>query len=289
LANLVQVKGINGELDMLNNNMKTPYSDQFSLGMRNTVGQWNTSAAIAYIHSMDGFAFTLGNRHADGSWWNANGQAWGEAPPGFGALILGNNGIETKTTQLLLSADKPYTKESGWSVSVAYTFSHAIGNRGGDEHYSFDAPWIQDYPFISLASVPKHRLVMTGIYDLPWGITASAKLTLSTPPPINAAINRDAYGGSLSDGMPLVLAVSAPGTLGVRQLDLSLSKDMHVTEHVTVQVRGDLINAFNASNLSGYNILWGNGGVLNPQVSTQPYGSQFTPPRTLFLSARVMF
>jgi hypothetical protein len=56
-----------------------------------------------------------------------------------------------------------------------------------------------------------------------------------------------------------------------------------------VQVRADLINAFNNDNLNGYNIKWGSGGVLNPQVSLQPYGSQFTPPRTLFMSVRVMF
>ena len=110
-------------------------------------------------------------------------QPWGHTPPGFGALIIGNNGIETKTTQLLLSAEKPYTKESGWGFTAAYTFSHAKGNRGGDEHYSFDAPTIDAYPFIDLKAVPRHRLVMTGIYDLPWGFTASAKVTLATPPP----------------------------------------------------------------------------------------------------------
>ena len=78
------------------------------------------------------------------------GRRWDHNPPGFGGLILGDNGIETKTTQLLLSADKPYTKESGWGVSAAYTYSHAIGNRGGDEHYAFDYARIGDYPYISL-------------------------------------------------------------------------------------------------------------------------------------------
>lgn len=288
LATLVTSNVRNGEIDLLNNDLVTPYSDQFSLGMRNKVGEWNTSATVAYIHSKEGFVFTLGNRYPNGDFFQDGSQPWGHSPPGFGALIIGNNGIETKTTQLLLSADKPYTKESGWGVSAAYTFSHATGNRGGDEHYAFDAATIEDYAFIDLKAVPKHRLVVTGIYDLPWNITASAKLTLATPAPLNEIVGFYNYGAP-NTVLPRAVALDAPGTFGVKQLDLSLSKDMLVTENVTVQVRGDLINATDADNLSQYNVNWGGGGVYNPDVSFNQYGSQYTPPRTLFMSVRVIW
>ncbi|MFO1473958.1 MAG: TonB-dependent receptor [Lysobacterales bacterium] len=294
LASLVATGTRNGEIDLLNNNLKTPYSDQFSLGMRNTVGEWNTSATLAYIHSKDGFVFTLGNRYPNGNFydapsWNANdiAQPWEHSPPGFGSLILGDNGIETKTTQLLLSADKPYTKESGWGVSAAYTYSHAIGNRGGDEHYAFDYARIGDYPYISLESVPKHRLVVTGIYDLPWDITLSAKLTLATPPPLNEIVGWYNYGAPV--GPPRAVSVDAPGTLGTKELDLTVSKDFHLGDMFTLQWRADVINVFDNDNLSGYNINWGSGGVYNPDVSFNPYGSQFTQPRMFFTSVRVFW
>jgi outer membrane receptor protein involved in Fe transport len=283
LAGLVTSNVRNGEIDLLNNDLVTPYSDQFSLGMRNKIGEWNTSATIAYIHSKEGFVFTLGNRYPNGDFFQGGSQPWGHSPPGFGALIIGNNGIETKTKQLLLSADKPYTKESGWGVSAAYTFSDATGNRGGDEHYAFDAATIEQYPFIDLKAVPKHRLVLTGIYDLPWNITASAKLTLATPPPINEIV------GSPYFSPPRAVAIDAPGTLGTKQLDLSLSKDFLVTEDVTVQVRGDLINATDADNFSGYTTVFGDGVTYNPQASVNRYGTQYTPPRTLFMSVRVIW
>jgi len=284
LAGLVGVTALRGEPNMLNNDLVTPYSDQYSLGMRNSIGEWNTSATLSYIHSKEGLVFTLGNRYPDGAFWGTPswggvGQPWEYAPPGFGNLILVNNGLETKTTQLLLSADKPYTKESGWGVSAAYTYSHARGNRGSDEHYAFDGATIGDYPFIALKAVPEHRLVVTGIYDLPWDITASAKVTLSTPPPLNEI--------APTAPIPTPVAFDAAGTYGVKQLDLSLSKDMHVTENVTVQVRGDLINALDADNLSGYQWDWVNGSATN--VRFNPYGSQYSPPRTLFLSARVIW
>ncbi|SDQ27745.1 TonB-dependent receptor [Pseudoxanthomonas sp. CF125] len=283
LAGLVTSNVRNGEIDLLNNDLVTPYSDQFSLGMRNKIGEWNTSATIAYIHSKEGFVFTLGNRYPNGDFFQGGSQPWGHSPPGFGALIIGNNGIETKTKQLLLSADKPYTKESGWGVSAAYTFSDATGNRGGDEHYAFDAATIEQYPFIDLKAVPKHRLVLTGIYDLPWNITASAKLTLATPPPINEIVGGPYFSP------PRAVAIDAPGTLGTKQLDLSLSKDFLVTEDVTVQVRGDLINATDADNFSGYTTVFGDGVTYNPQASVNRYGTQYTPPRTLFMSVRVIW
>ncbi|PPJ43965.1 MULTISPECIES: TonB-dependent receptor [unclassified Pseudoxanthomonas] len=288
LAGLVTSNVRNGEIDLLNNDLETPYSDQFSIGMRNSIGEWNTSATLAYIHSKEGFVFTLGNRYPNGDFFQNGSQPWGHTPPGFGALIIGNNGIETKTTQLLLSAEKPYTKESGWGFTAAYTFSHAKGNRGGDEHYAFDAATIEDYPFIDLKAVPEHRLVMTGIYDLPWNITASAKVTLSSAPPLNEIVGFYNYGAP-NTVVPRPVALDAPQTFGVKQLDLSLSKDMFVTENVTVQVRADLMNALDNDNLSGYNINWGGNNVYNPVVTQQLYGSQFTQPRALFLSARVIW
>ncbi|NEL42273.1 MAG: hypothetical protein G3W69_31215, partial [Xanthomonas perforans] len=91
----------------------------------------------------------------------------------------------------------------------------------------FDAATIADYPFLDLNAVPRHRLVLTGIYDLFWGISGSAKLTLATVPPRNEAISYDQYGGPSSDNIRVV-SVDAPGgkfiaggdIFGTRQLDL---------------------------------------------------------------------
>ncbi|MBO9754682.1 TonB-dependent receptor [Xanthomonas phaseoli] len=286
--------GVN--INDLNNDLKTPYSDQYSLGLRTRLGEWNTSATLSYIHSKDGLILTLGNRYPNGDFFQNGGQPWNENPPGFGSLLIGNNGVETKTGQLLLSADKPYTQESGWGLTAAYTFSRARGNRGNDDRYGFDAATIADYPFLDLNAVPRHRLVLTGIYDLFWGISASAKLTLATVPPRNEAVSYDQYGGQPSENIRIV-SVDAPGgkfiaggdIFGTRQLDLSLSKDMHVTEALTVQVRGDLINALNFRNYDQYAIDWGQDGVYNPRASINQYGALSTSPRTLFLSARIIW
>jgi hypothetical protein len=76
---------------------------------------------------------------------------------------------------------------------------------------------------------------------------------------------------------------------GVRQLDLSLSKDMHITETVTVQIRGDLINATNAKNYNGFDAHWGDGTTYDPYGTFNTSGGMYTPSRTLFMSARVFW
>ena len=55
------------EINLINNNLKVPYSDQLSVGIRNRIGTWNTEATVSYIESKDGFAFLLGNRLAGGA------------------------------------------------------------------------------------------------------------------------------------------------------------------------------------------------------------------------------
>ena len=48
-------------MHFINNDLETPYADQFTLGMRNRVGDWNTSVAVAYIKSYEGVIASSGN------------------------------------------------------------------------------------------------------------------------------------------------------------------------------------------------------------------------------------
>ena len=113
------------------------------------------------------------------------GQPWGNPVPGFGNFIIGNNGVETKATQVLLSAEKPFTPESNWGATFAYTYTSATQNRDVTQQYGFDEETIAQYPFINSNAAPRHRIVGTGSYGLPWGFLVGGKLTLATPIPID--------------------------------------------------------------------------------------------------------
>ncbi len=56
-----------GELFIFNNKLKTPYSDQYSIGISNKIGGWLTDVTFQRVLSNDGLAMSLVNRYPDGS------------------------------------------------------------------------------------------------------------------------------------------------------------------------------------------------------------------------------
>jgi outer membrane receptor protein involved in Fe transport len=288
LAALVAASNAGGEVFLVNNDIKIPYSDQFSIGMRNRIGDWNTSATIARVLSYDGFAYTLGHRNEDGSFWAGGGQPWGHTPPGFGNFIIGNNGIETRTTQLLLSAERPYRADSRWSATFAYTYTRAKGNRDINETFGFDEETIGDYPFIMSNAAPRHRFVATGSIDGPWGLLFAGKLTIASPTPVNALA---CYGLQFPNGSNCTPISGKPhNTIGYKSLDLQVTKNFNIAKVSDVYLRIDLLNALNSDNFSDTLQNWGSGGALNPDpVHYNPTGNITGVSRTFRLTIGAKF
>jgi len=288
LAALVSASNIGGEVFMINNDLEVPYSDQYSLGIRNRLGDWNTSATVARVLSKEGFAYTLGNRYPTGDFWQGGSQPWGHSPPGFGAFIIGNNGIETRSTQLLLSAEKPFTDASGWSTTFAYTYTDAKGNRDINETFAFDQEWIGDYPFIRSNAVPKHRLVATGSYEGPWDLLFAGKLTLATPTPTNGIA---CYGVQFPSGSNCEpRSATVEDTLGYRSLDVQVTKYFDIADISQIYLRVDVLNATDEENFADVVQSWGSGGQLNPDpVEYLQTGNIRGVPRTIRLTFGAQF
>jgi outer membrane receptor protein involved in Fe transport len=294
------------EVDLVNNNLKAPYSDQLSIGMRNQIGEWNTSVAFVNIKSHDGVVYTLGNRYPDGSFWQNGSQPWSYGIPGFGSLIIGNSGLKTKTNQFLISAEKPYTVDSHWSASFAYTYTNAVQNNDNNDptdQYAFDFSTIKAYPYTN-AGVARHRLVATGSLDGPWGFVFGSKLTLATPIP---DLNLACYGlpatgqeiGSVNGAGCQSVSIHPPGegkfivggkVFGYRDLDLQATKNFKIWGNFNGYVRIDLLNAFNWNNYVNYIEDFGANGVLNKRaVIYNPTGDITGYPRTLKVTAGINF
>ncbi|WP_329742208.1 TonB-dependent receptor domain-containing protein [Dyella sp. A6] len=294
------------EIDLVNNNLKAPYSDQFSIGMRNRVGEWNTSVSLVDIRSHNGLVYTLGNRYPDGAFWQKGSQPWGDGVPGFGSLIIGNNGLQTHTKQVLIEVDKPYTHESHWGATIAYTYSDAWQNNDNNDptdQYAFDFATIGNYPY-TRSGVSKHRLVATGSLDGPWGLVFGAKLTLATPIP---DLGLACYGltptnvdqGRTNGGGCQSYSIAPPGNgrfliggkiFGYRDFDFQATKNFRVWGGLNAYARLDVINAFNWNNYVGYLQSFGSNGVLNrTPVIYNPTGDITGYPRTVRLSVGMSF
>lgn len=296
LAELVAANpNLGVEVNLMHNDLKTPYSDQFSLGMRNIFGmfgvQWNSSVTLLHVKSHDGIVFSLGNRWPDGSFRNpANpnatwgGQPWGFPIPGYGTLIKADNGIETKLDSVLLSLEKPYSEASGWGVTFAYTYSNAYENRNNaynsDEHYIFDYPNPDEEGFHPSIGLPKHRLVATGIWDGPAGFTFSAKLALASGKPKEKLNCHDvpSFDNCFWDRFTPGYAIAS------KQLDLSAQKDWDFGEDMSLRFRADLLNAFDWHNWTDYDTWAGGPTDTNVNYGRRNGLGQEWPPRMLKLT-----
>jgi outer membrane receptor protein involved in Fe transport len=276
------------EVFLLNNDLKTPYSDQFSLGMRNAFEmfghEWNSSVTLLHVLSHDGILFTMGNRYPNGEFrsnpaldWG--GQPWNEQLPGWGRFFLGDNAVETRLNSVLLSLDKPFTRESGWGASLAYTYSDAKENRSSSDQFSFDYDNLDDVAFTTAVGVPKHRLVATGIADF-WGMTLSGKLTLASPKPLEAINCFDVTAPNNCYFDPLVPSK----TIGFKQFDLALQKEWDTGTDLRLRVRADVLNVFNWRNFRDY--YTGRGTPGNPDANYGRISSDEIdlPTRTFKLS-----
>lgn len=283
LAQLVSGNDGSGrEVDLINNKLKTPYADQMSFGVRGSLNEdWKAEVSLSRIYSKDGFAWMLGNRRDDGQFFAPGatwGSPWGNPIPGFGNLLIGVNGIETKTNSLFIKLDKP-KEASNWGVSLAYTYSDSKTNRKTGEVYSFDYPTVDGYGFHTTNELPEHRLIISGIADLPLGIEASAKLNLQSP--------QTYYGTNCLAGWDQckvgVFEPDSQGALSYRQLDISFGKNFSTGAWVSgsnLKLRLDILNLLDTVNHRGYQDWYGAPNEPNADFS-KPTDEIAGPTRTV--------
>jgi outer membrane receptor protein involved in Fe transport len=249
-----------------NNDLKVPYSDQFSLGMRNAfeLGSqtWYSEVTLSYVRSHDGITARLGNRRPDGSFLPPGhtwGTPWGFDPP-FGRVILLDNMYETKTKSVLVKLDKPFNAASRWGATMAYTYTRGRQNNNSDGWIDmFEYPNTSYYGWLPARGVPEHRLVTTGIWDAGWGVTLSGKLTLESTKYRNATNCLPGWDDCLID------PYKPNGSIGYKRFDLAASKEWDTGTALKLRVRADLLNVFDWTNWDGYDDWYG--GPNDPNVN----------------------
>ncbi|MHB8528604.1 MAG: TonB-dependent receptor [Caulobacteraceae bacterium] len=236
-----------GELDLLNNKTRAPYSDQFSIGLRHRMGAWTGSVTLSRVLGYRQFTWVWANRLPIPNSFTL------VTEPGvpFG-VVLTNEEKNYYSTGVFVSLDKPYTEASGWGVGIAYTYEDAR-KQGGDAYsldYTTPALYPQDY------TSERHHVSINGTVRLPYDFHLSGLITLGTGVPFNANQTFDFQNfSSPTTGIHLGAAFPkgdwfiVPGW-AYRDVDLSLSRDFHIYGSHTIQLRADVFNVFNFTNYS---------------------------------------
>ncbi len=255
---------VGGEIWLIKNKFKMPFADQMSVGVRQAVGAWNLDVALSSVHAKNQFIWYGGNRDPNGGWGTQSPVDFlGGGPTGYGTLVLGDFVGENKANSLLLSLEKPYTPASGWSLTVAYTYTDAqTKDRDWNDSDVFDWTYGRSgYGWNPNKDAEKHRLVVGGFWDrLPWGLQVSGKLTLGSGQPRQVT---DCHGGFPHDNVPGTCVYLKRDSDSFKQLDMALAKSFKVYGG-ELQIRADVLNLFNTANW-GYYDDWIGGPSTPPQ------------------------
>ncbi len=272
------------EVFMVNNHLKTPYSDQFSLGVRGTLGDWDSEISLSHIKSHDGFVWMLINRRPDGSFFAPGTNwtpPWSFGIPGYSNGLIGMNGLESEADSLYIKLDKPKA-DNFWGMTVAYTYTNAQENRKAGDDFALDYPSMDDYPWFDSVSVPEHRLVIAALFDLPGGVDFSAKLNLES---VKTYMGTDCRAGWNACKYN-TFKPESDGFIGYKQLDIAFSKQIpthSIADGSTLSLRLDVLNLTNAVNHGGYQDWFGGAGEDLPANFAEPNGTFAGPPMTIKL------
>ncbi|HUD93849.1 TonB-dependent receptor [Sphingobium sp.] len=267
----------NGELRVIRNDTRPPSTDQFSVGIRQKVGVLRTSLSYTHIKAKDQVGYTPLNRSTTP---NANGFYDTIVVPGYGTVVGLTQARASKYDGIFLTIDKPYSKSSPWSLNLAYTMAFSK-ERGYS--FNFDFPRVEEQPYRPNAGNERHRVVLSGMVDLPWGIQASSLMQWGSGQPYLVTDQ------SAGEGVNQIIA-STGKTKDFRQVDLRLTKTVALGGGKEIQLIAEAFNIFNRANFGGYD------GFIpypvndpdgNPNFGTP--NSLAGPPRSFQFGARFRF
>jgi len=278
------------EIRVVNNKLKPPHSDQFSLGVRQRFSMFdttfNSSLTLSHIRGKDDIAFFPANR----SLFDRDNNGVLDFIPtprdegNFGTVVAGVNAQETRFSAVYFTLDKPYTEASGWGVGIAYTLAYA---KQRAKTFNFDFINPEEEPFHPNAADERHRIVINGIFDLPWGFKFSTLTQLSSGQPFQVI--------DLSNGFGRNVVVDnsgdQPGFFGFKQVDVRLQKDFKLgmfNAGQTLSVFVEAINVFNTTNIGGRDGFIPFEGIQNNPGFGSPQGLA-GPPRTIQFGTKISF
>jgi hypothetical protein len=240
-----------GELRLIPNNLKTPFTDQFSVGVRQRFGPVRATLTLNRTIGKNQIGYAPLNRTQ-----KTNEAGFYDYIPminGYANAIAAFNTRRSKYHAVLVNVEKPYAEDSGWGFGVAYTYARSKERgAGGGGGFNFDYPDIAGQPFWPNAGDERHRAVINGIVDVPLGLRLSGLVTYSSGIPYRIF---DATEGFQPGRIRIGHFRKAPHFL---QVDLRLQKIFRVMGR-EVALSAEVFNLFNRENFGAGRDFFGPG------------------------------
>jgi len=274
-----------GEIFLLNNDMEPPRTDQFNFGVRQKFGDFQTALTLAYGKTENLFAWYIANAGSETGDRFSGPTPSSVGHPEFRNLIFfGNNDAEQTFKAMYLTVDRPYNAADGWGMSFTYTLSESERNGSRDNgltgfDFDYNRPGLS--PTFPTNQDERHRIVASGIMDLPFDFRLSGILTLGSGLPFTQFVCPTASNPDIcwNGGRPEKHSFIIPNAWAYRQVDLRLTKEIEVFNGQAVELIVDAINVFGFDNYSNFE------QCLCSAEYGDPRG-QFLPTRSFQLGLR---
>lgn len=241
------------ELLATKNDTKPPVNDQVSLGIRQRIGAFRVSLSGSYQRGRNGYTYLFATRQNGGT-GSCCDNALLTTVRGFGyqQVLIGYDGLDTRYKAMFLTIDKDYTRSSGWGVNIAYTLGKAEKN-GGDL-FSLDAVTPDGYGWRATEGDERHRVVLSGIVDLPLGFQFSTITTLGSGEAYNVTDETNGTQPGLREFRSAYPEKNCiKGVFAFCEVNLTLAKKFAVVGGGdNLEFAVDVLNAFNNKNFAGF-------------------------------------
>lgn len=228
----------------LRTDMKTPRNIEMSIGVGQQLGA-GLGLNIDYIHQNARNLYVS----MTPNWLNTQ-TGHRNLTDKYGTITLyddfGKANFDAVATDL--TWNRPHTL-----LNVAYTLSWMKSQFEGLGGYNDPSYFIMQ----PTSADERHRVVISGLQDLRWGFKLSAIGTFATPRPYVATLGQDLnHDNSFTDDFvngtgSRVLRPATSWANMYRTLDFRLTKDFAIQGR-TIGLSGELFNAFNWNNYSGF-------------------------------------
>ncbi|HUA62203.1 MAG TPA: hypothetical protein VML19_25835, partial [Verrucomicrobiae bacterium] len=194
-----------------------------------------------------------------------------------------------------LDVNLSHSFSSKLSMLISYTWSHTIDNVDPDTTSQNPNDPLMTGRIENGNAIfdQRQRLVVSGVYNLPFKINFGGVATLASGLPYNYVTGANNSGDSVTD-RPVINGVVVGRNVGrghsIYDIAPFVERTFGFGEHWRLLLRAEAFNVFNHANFVGYSGTWGNGATAGAGFGAPLVGiTNQLPARSLQFSGRVSF